>query len=92
MEIQPQDGIKPISDFRRDAAGVLEQLRSKRQPILLTQRGRSVAVLLDIETFEHMDYAFRLRASYQRGREDLKRGRLHDHADVVRDIRARAKR
>jgi prevent-host-death family protein len=87
MGIHPREGIKPISDFRRASSRILRELREKREPILLTQRGRSVAVLLDIETYERMEYDARLRASYLRGADDLARGRAHSHADVVREMR-----
>jgi len=56
MEINPQNGIKPVSDFRKDSAQILKDLKKNREPILLTQRGRVVAVLIDIETFEKMKY------------------------------------
>ncbi|OYW02550.1 MAG: prevent-host-death protein, partial [Acidobacteria bacterium 37-65-4] len=51
MEINASRDVKPISDFRKDTAGVLKRLKATRQPVLLTQHGRSVAVLLDIEEY-----------------------------------------
>lgn len=89
MDIRPQDGIKPISDFRKDSARVLKQLRERREPILLTQRGRSVAVLLDVETFERLEYAAGLRSSYQRGVADLDAGRSRPHEAVAKAVLGR---
>jgi antitoxin YefM len=89
MHIHPRHGIKPISDFRKGSSQVIKQLQDKKEPILLTQRGRSVAVLLDIETFELMEEAAQLRASYQRGINDLKKGRAHSHESVKRRLRSR---
>lgn len=86
MDIRPREGIKPISDFRKDSARVLRLLHERREPILLTQRGRSVAVLLDIETYERLEYVSGLRASYLRGVEDLKRGRSSPHDEVVKKV------
>ncbi len=86
MHIHPQEGIKPISDFRKDSSRVLKMLRKNHEPILLTQRGRSVAVLIDIETFEKMEYAAHLRASYMRGVEDIKKGRTRTHKDVMGEM------
>ena len=91
MNIHPQEGIKPISDFRKDSSKIIKELRKNREPILLTQRGRSIAVLLDIETFEQMEQAAQIRTSYLRGVEDIQQGRVHTHADVVREIKARTK-
>ena len=89
MDIRPQDGVKPISDFRKDSARVLKQLRERREPILLTQRGRSVAVLMDVETYERLEYAAGLRAAYQRGVADLEAGRSRPHADVAKSVLGR---
>ncbi|MEK6543920.1 MAG: type II toxin-antitoxin system Phd/YefM family antitoxin [Elusimicrobiota bacterium] len=87
MNIQAREGIEPISDFRKDSASVLKRLKNNREPILLTQRGRSVAVLLDIETFEKMEYAAHLRASYQRGIANLKNGDDRPHSDVANEFK-----
>lgn len=89
MDIRPVDGVKPISDFRKDSAGVLRQLRERREPILLTQRGRSVAVLLDVETFERLEYAAGLRAAHQRGVADLEAGRARPHEAVAKAVLGR---
>lgn len=89
MDIQPRDGVKPISDFRKDSARVLKQLRERREPILLTQRGRSVAVLLDVETFERLEYAAGLRAAHLRGASDLDAGRSRPHAAVAKAVLGR---
>lgn len=87
MEIHPTNGIKPISDFRKDSSNILKALQKTKGPIVLTQRGRSVAVLLDMDTFEQMEYAAHVRASYFRGVEDLAQGRSQSQEDVERMIR-----
>jgi len=90
MNVRPSQGVKPISDFRKDSARVLKFLQERREPILLTQRGRSVAVLLDVETYERLEYAAGLRASYLRGVEDIKRGRSHPHEEVEKGVLGRS--
>lgn len=89
MQINPNEGVKPISDFRKDAAGILATLKTKQEPILLTQRGHAVAVLLDVATYQHLEYAAHLRSSYQRGLEDLKKGRAYSHNDVIYSLKKR---
>lgn len=89
MNIRPGEGVKPISDFRKDSARVLKFLQDHREPILLTQRGRSVAVLLDVETYERLEYVAGLRASYLRGVEDFKRGRSHPHEEAAKQVLGR---
>ena len=40
--------IVPISDLRKDAAAVLKRVRSSREPVIITQRGRASAVMLSV--------------------------------------------
>ena len=44
--------IVPISDLRKDAAGVLDRLRRSQEPVVITQRGRAAAVLLSVDAYE----------------------------------------
>lgn len=46
--------IKPVSDFRAHAAEMIEQVRSSGRPLVLTQRGHSAVVLLDVATYQGM--------------------------------------
>lgn len=46
--------ITPVSEFRADAAELIEQVRANRRPLVLTQRGQSAAVVLDVEEYEQM--------------------------------------
>jgi len=44
--------VLPISDLRYKAKEVLQQV--KKQPIVLTQRGRARAVLVDFDTYNQL--------------------------------------
>lgn len=46
--------IKPVSEFRANAAELIEQVKSGGRPLVLTQRGRSTAVVLDVVDYEQM--------------------------------------
>jgi len=46
--------IKPVSAFRGNAAELIEHVRHTRKPLVLTQRGHSGAVLLDVEEYENL--------------------------------------
>jgi len=46
--------IKPVSDFRANAAGMIEQVKSTGRPLVLTQRGESAAVLLDVAVYSEL--------------------------------------
>ena len=48
QRIKFSEDIKPISDLRAKGAKIINQVKTTKRPILITQRGRGVAVLLEI--------------------------------------------
>lgn len=84
MHIEPTRDIKPISDLRRHAAGLVRRLKETRRPLLLTQHGRPVAVLLDVEAYGRWEYERRLARAVAEGLQDAAKGRTRAHAEIVR--------
>ncbi len=83
--------IQPVSDFRANASAMLQQVRESGRPLVLTQRGRGAAVLLDIASYQsQIDELEELR-DVHRGLADVAEGRVLDHADVVARIADRLK-
>lgn len=54
MHLKFTEDILPVTDFRNNAADILAQLTQSGRPILLTQRGRASAVLLDVREYQRM--------------------------------------
>lgn len=48
------EDIKPLSEFRANAAALVERVRETRRPLVLTQRGHSTAVLLGVADYERL--------------------------------------
>ena len=53
-QLKPSRDIRPVTEFRANAAQFIEQVRETGEPIILTQHGKGAAVLLDLEAFEAM--------------------------------------
>ena len=47
--------IRPISDLARDARALVERVRQRQEPIVITQRGREGAVLVPIELYRQWE-------------------------------------
>lgn len=47
--------IRPISDLARHARQLIERARQRQEPIVITQRGRDVAVLVPIELYRQLE-------------------------------------
>lgn len=46
--------IRPLSEFRANAAAMVKHLQSTRRPLVLTQRGHRAAVVLDVGVYERL--------------------------------------
>ena len=49
---RPSVDVRPVTEFRSHASEVLEQVQKTKRPVVLTQHGRSAAVLLDVGVYE----------------------------------------
>lgn len=85
--------IIPISDLQSKAKQFVEQVNKTREPLIITQRGRATAILVDCETYEghiatqdemsYPDWKKRLQtAQEEKGKgvslEDYKKGKRSD--------------
>lgn len=81
--------IAPITDLKRDAAGLIERAAEESSPIVITQNGRATAVLQDVETFEAEQRAFALLKLVAQGEAELRTGKGLSLADHRRRMAAR---
>lgn len=78
------EDIRPITDLKAHAAEIVDHARRSRRPVLLTRRGRGVAVLLDVEEYEALaDRAAFIRA-VEEGAEAARSGDVAPHSEAVR--------
>jgi len=52
--LRPSVDVRPVTEFRANTSAVLEQVHSTKRPVILTQHGRSAAVLLDVDVYESL--------------------------------------
>ncbi len=46
--------LRPVTEFRANAAALINQVRETKRPVVLTQRGRGAVVLVDVEEYQRM--------------------------------------
>lgn len=73
------EDIRPLSEFRAGVAGFVKQVSDTRRPMVLTQRGRGVAVLVDIREFEAMRERLSLLEDLAAAEADIAAGRVFEH-------------
>lgn len=75
--------IIPVSDLRQDAAAVLKRVRNSHEPLIVTQRGRAVAVMLSVKSYEQVDYERQLLRQLLRGEREIAAGDGYDIESVL---------
>ena len=70
--------IIPVSDLRQDAAKVLKQLRNNKEPLIITQRGRATAVIIDVEAYEKSEHEKELLRLLAKGDREIEIGVGYD--------------
>lgn len=91
-KLKPTRDIRPVTEFRANAAQYIDQVRETGQPVILTQHGRSAAVLLDVEAYETMLDELELLRDVRQAEDEVAAGRTRSHAAVSRKLRARLSR
>ena len=86
------EDVRPVSEFRANAAAFIEQIQTTRRPILLTQHGRGAAVLLDVTEYERLVERAELLEDIRVAEEQIARGEGIEHEEVERRLLARFKR
>lgn len=81
-EVNVADGIVPLGEFKAQAARYLRDLAAHGEPMVITQNGRPVAVVMSPAAFEDIRARQEHLEAVARGIEDADRGDLVDHAKV----------
>jgi len=80
------EDIKPLSEFRANAAAMIEQVRSTRRPIVLTQHGKSSAVILDVLEYEALLERIEILQEIQQAQVQLDEGAGIEHNDAKSQV------
>jgi len=86
QRIKFSEDIKPISDLRAKGAEIINQVRTTKRPILITQRGRGVAVLLEVSEFEKQQEKIAFMEAIVKGMEAAEKGELISHAEAMKKL------
>ncbi len=85
------DDIKPISEFRANAAALLKQVQATGRPMVITQHGRSAAVLVDVQSYQQMTEELDTLRDIAAARAQYAAGGVTSHSDLMGQALARLK-
>lgn len=84
--------IKQLSEFRANAAALIKRLQTTRRPLVLTQRGHSAAVVLDVQEYERLLEEVDLLRDVYAAEQELDAGGGVPHEHVKAQLRSRLSR
>jgi len=85
-KVLPTEDVRPLSDFRANAASFVSQVRETRRPLILTQHGRSAAVLLDVKAYEDLVEHTELLHDVKMAEAQIAEEKYIEHADFKKYI------
>ena len=74
--------IKPLSEVRIGIANYIKQVRDTKRPVIITQHGKGVAVLLDASEYENMLEKLELLTDVQTSLSQLAYGQGIAHEEA----------
>ncbi len=78
--------IIPITDLRKDAAGLVKRARVSKEPVFITQRGRTAAVLVSSESYEKSEHDLELLRLLAQGDREIAAGKGYDLDTVMAEL------
>jgi prevent-host-death family protein len=84
--------ILPVSEFRANAAELIQQVRESGRPLILTQRGHSAAVLLDVAAYEQMLEELELLRDIRTAEKQVRAGKAVLNREAKTELRRRVLR
>jgi prevent-host-death family protein len=84
--------IKPVSDFRANAAELIEQVRRSGRPLVLTQRGHSAAVVLGVSEYENLLEEIEVLSDIRTAVQQIDEGKGVSNREAKAELRRRFQR
>ena len=81
--------IQPLSEFRAGVASFIRQINETRRPLVITQRGKGVAVVLDVAEYEAMQEKIELLEEVQQAEAQIASGQGLSNDDARSKILGR---
>jgi prevent-host-death family protein len=86
------EDVQPVSAFRSNAAKLIEQVQVSKRALLLTQRGRSAAVVLDPTEYERLIETLELLQDVHEANAQIAAGKTVSQTKAEKALLRRSKK
>jgi len=91
-KIDLEQDIQPLSEFRKHAAEYIERIKNDKRPLIITQHGKSAAVLLDVNSYQKMLYNYNLNEELIEAERQISRDETLTHQDAILQVKENLKK
>ena len=84
--IHLQEDIRPLSEFRTHTAALLQQVRETKRALVLTQRGHSAAVVVDVVEYQRLMDELQLLRDIHLAEKQLAEGSGVSHQQARKQV------
>lgn len=89
---RPVQDVRPLTEFRANVAAVIQHLQDTGRPVILTQHGKSAAVLLDPATYEALVEELELLRDVQEAERQVATGQVTAHGSAQKQLLRRLRK
>lgn len=87
--IQLEEDIQPLSEFRSRVAHYLEKIKKDKRPLIITQNGKSAAIVLDVSVYEKMMDKLEVIQDIELAESQINSGQQLLHSEVKKKFSKR---
>ena len=74
--------VIPVTELKTHTKDVLERVARTGEPILVTQKGHSVVLIVDVEAYQRQERKLKLLEEIAKGEGEILDGKGMSHAEV----------
>ncbi|NQZ57069.1 MAG: type II toxin-antitoxin system Phd/YefM family antitoxin [Lentisphaeraceae bacterium] len=91
-KIQLVDDIQSVSEFRANTTAYINQVKETKRPLVLTQHGKSSAVLMDVVEYQKLVDKLDLFDEIRSAQSEISRGEGIEHDDALKILLGKIKK
>jgi len=86
QRLRINEDIRPLSEVRTGISNFIKQIQDTKRPIVITQHGKGVAVLVDANEFEAMQEKMELLMDVQTSLQQVGSGQELEHTEALNHV------
>lgn len=86
QRLKVNEDIRPLSEVRTGMANFIKQIQDTKRPLVITQHGKGVAVLVDANEFEAMQEKIELLMDVQTSLQQIDSGQGLKHTEALNHV------